>query len=127
VLAVIGFWIAVISELRDERGELFDLEAQGVAPATLRRQLRLRSAGVVALGIIGGFALGLALSRLVVAVVKVSGTTAPPDPPLRVDAAWPLVGAGIGGVIVALAIVVELTTRRAFRGETPERASWSLE
>ena len=32
-----------LSERRDEAAELFDLEAQGVAPASLRRQLRLRA------------------------------------------------------------------------------------
>jgi hypothetical protein len=126
-LAVIGFWIAILSELRDERGELFDLEAQGVSPVTLRRQLRLRAAALVGVGMLGGCALGLVLSRLVVAVVRVSGTTAPPEPPLVLDVPWPIVAAGVGATLAALALVVELATRNAFRGDTPERASWSLE
>ena len=126
-LALAGFWVALISELRDERGELFDLEAQGVAPATLRRQFRLRAAGLLAAGVLGGCVLGLVLSRLVVSVVRVSGTTAPPEPPLRLDV--PLVSTliGLGAVVAGLAVVVELATRHAFRGDSPERASWSLE
>src|SRR5262249_18686623 len=127
VLAVIGFWVAILSELRDERGELFDLEAQGVDPATLTRQMRLRAAVLVALGVVGGCVLGLVLSRLVVAVIRVSGTTVPAEPPLRLDLAWQLVLIGLVGVIAALAIVVELTSRSAFSADTPERASWSLE
>jgi hypothetical protein len=126
-LALAGFWVALLSELRDERGELFDLEAQGVSPGTLRRQFRLRAAGLLAAGVVGGCVLGLFLSRLVVSVVRVSGTTAPPDPPLRLDIPWEFVLLGLGLVVAGLAIVVEVATRHAFRGDVPERASWSLE
>jgi hypothetical protein len=126
-LAVIGLWVALVSDLRDERGELFDLEAQGVAPATLRRQFRLRAATLVALGVVAGAVLGLVLSRLVVALVRVSGATETPNPPLRLDPAWLLSLAGLAALVVAAAAVVELATRRAFRGDSPEHAAWSLE
>lgn len=126
-LAVVGFWIAILSELRDERGELFDLEAQGVPPALLRRQFRIRAAGLLGAGVVGGCVLGVVLSRMVVSVVRVTGTTAPPEPPLRLDEPWQLILAGLLAVILALAGVVELVTRHAFRGDAPERASWSLE
>ena len=126
-LAVAGFWIAILSELRDERGDLFDLEAQGISPAILRRQFRVRAAGLLVAGVVGGCVLGIFLSRLVVSVVHVTGTTAPAEPPLRLDAPWALIVAGLLAVILALAGVVELVTRHAFRGDAPERASWSLE
>jgi hypothetical protein len=126
-LAVIGLWVALVSDLRDERGELFDLEAQGVSPATLRRQFRLRAAALVALGVLGGAVLGLVLSRLVVALVRVSGATETPNPPLRLEPAWLLSGGGIAVLVLAAAAVVELATRRAFRGDNPEHAAWSLE
>src|SRR5205814_775779 len=88
----------------------FDLEAQGVAPATLRRQFRLRAAGLLAAGVLGGCVLGLVLSRLVVSVVRVSGTTAPPEPPLRLDV--PLVStlSGLGAVVAGLGSVSVLGT-----------------
>ena len=35
-LALVGLVLAVASDRRDERGELFDLEAQGASPATIR-------------------------------------------------------------------------------------------
>jgi hypothetical protein len=127
LLAVTGFWIALLSELRDERGELFDLEAQGVSPGALRRQFRIRAAGLLLAGVLGGCALGLFLSRLVVSVVHVSGSTAPPEPPLRLDVPWPLILVGVAVLVIGLAAVVELTTRHAFRADAPERASWSLE
>jgi hypothetical protein len=126
-LAAIGLWLALVSELRDERGELFDLEAQGVSPDTLRRQFRLRTAILVALGALGGAVLGFLLSRLVVALVRVSAAAGSAQPPLRFEPAWVAAGAGLGVLVVAVALIVELTARRTFRGTSPERAMWSLE
>jgi hypothetical protein len=126
-LAGIGFWVGVLSELRDERSDFFDLEAQGVPPERLRAQLRVRALIVVGLALCGGIALGLVLARLVVSFVHVSASTALPEPPLRLDPAWP----ESLGVVVAIAIlalvVAEVTSLRSFRAERPERASWSLE
>ncbi len=127
LLAAVGFWLALVSDLRDERGELFDLEAQGVSPDTLRRQFRLRAVALVGLGTLGGAVLGLLLSRLVVALVRVSAATEVPQPPLRFEPAWAVAAGGLGMLVVAAAAAVELTTRRAFRGDAPARASWSLE
>jgi hypothetical protein len=126
-LAAIGLWLALVSELRDERGELFDLEAQGVSPDTLRRQFRIRTAILVALGALGGALLGLLLSRLVVALVRVSAAAESPRPPLRFEPAWVAAAAGLGALVAAAALIVELTARRTFRGDSPERAVWSLE
>ena len=126
-LAAIGLWLALVSELRDERGELFDLEAQGVSPDTLRAQFRLRTAVLVALGAVGGALLGLVLSRLVVTLVRVSAAAESARPPLRFEAAWVAAAAGLGALVVAAALIVELTARRTFRGDVPERATWSLE
>jgi ABC-type antimicrobial peptide transport system permease subunit len=127
LLAAVGVWVTLVSDARDERGELFDLEAQGVAPGTLRNQLRLRSLVLLGFGIAGGLVLGLVLSRLVVSVVSVSAETTAPVPPLLTDPAW----ATAGGALVVLALLVlgltELTARRALRGQTPPRGAWTLE
>ena len=50
-LALVGVLLGVVSDVRDERGELDDLEAQGARPALLRRVVRLRSLVVVAVGV----------------------------------------------------------------------------
>jgi hypothetical protein len=126
-LAILGFIVALVSDLRDERGEFFDLEAQGVAPAVLRRQFQLRSLALVVVGAAGGVALGLVLSRLVVALVQVSAANGAPDPPLRLVPAWGLGLLAGAGLIVVLVTLVELTTRRAFADDLPPRANWSLE
>ena len=126
-LALLGLWIALVSELRDERGELFDLEAQGVSPRVLRRQFRARACLLLGFALVAGAVLGWTLSRLVVSAVRVSAGTAPADPPLQLHLGWGVAGVALAGLVVAAAVGIELTTRRAFAGSAPERSSWSLE
>jgi len=127
VLAVLGFWVGVVSELHDEKSDFFDLEAQGLAPADMRRQLRMRGVILLVLGIAGGLGLAVLLSRLVVSLVRVSGTTGVPEPPLRLDPDWLVGGLGIVALLLAALLVAEGAALAAFRGNRPERASWSLE
>jgi hypothetical protein len=126
-LAVLGFWVGLLGELRDERSDFFDLEAQGVSPDSLRAQLRTRGVLLVGLGLVGGAGLGALLSQLVVSLVRVSATTGVPEPPLRFDPAWLVSGLGIFALAVAALVVAEATSLAAFRSARPERASWSLE
>ena len=127
VLAVLGFWVGVLSEVRDERSDFFDLEAQGVPPARLRAQLRTRAVILVVVGLAGGAALGALLSRLVVSLVRISATTALPEPPLRFDPAWLESALAIVALAIVALTVAEGTSLAAFRSRRPERASWSLE
>jgi hypothetical protein len=127
VLAVLGFWVGVVSELHDEKSDFFDLEAQGLAPADMRRQLRMRGVILLTLGLAGGLALAVLLSRLVVSLIRVSGTTGVPEPPLRLDPDWLVGGLGIAALLLAALLVAEGASLAAFRGSRPERASWSLE
>jgi hypothetical protein len=127
VLAVLGFWVGVVSELHDERSDFFDLEAQGLAPAEMRKQLRMRGVILLSLGLAGGLALALLLSRLVVSLIRVSGTTGVPEPSLRLDPDWLVAGLGIAALLLAALLVAESASLAAFRGSRPERASWSLE
>jgi hypothetical protein len=126
-LAVLGFWVGILSELRDERSDFFDLEAQGVPPGSLRAQLRTRAVILVGLGLAGGAGLGALLSQLVVSLVRVSATTSVPEPPLRFDPAWLVSGLGILALAIVALLVAESTSLAAFRSARPERASWSLE
>src|SRR5581483_3544160 len=127
VLAVLGFWVGVLSEVRDERSDFFDLEAQGVEPSRLRAQLRTRSSIILGVGLAGGAALGALLSLLVVSIVRISATTALPEPPLRFDPDWLESGLAIAALAVVTLAVAEGTSLAAFRSSRPERASWSLE
>jgi len=127
ILAVVGFWIALASELRDERSDFFDLEAQGLRPDGLRAQLRARAGIVVAVAVAAGVAVGAVLSQLVVSIVRISATADVPEPPLLLDPAWWIAGLAVVALAVAAWIVLEGTAFAAFRSARPERASWSLE
>jgi hypothetical protein len=126
-LALLGFWIGVAGELHDERSDFFDLEAQGVPPDRLRAQLRARATILLTLALAGGIGIGALLSRLVVSFVRISATTAVPEPPLRFDP--PLLTALLAVVVLATValLIVEGTSHAAFRRARPERSSWSLE
>jgi ABC-type lipoprotein release transport system permease subunit len=121
LLALLGLVLGAVSERRDDAAELFDLEAQGVAPASLRRQLRLRASMAGLAGALGGLATGLVLSLLVVRFVELTANATAPEPPLVVSVNWLtlLVAAVVAGLLAAA--LVALATRRAFRGAVPER------
>jgi hypothetical protein len=120
-LALLGLLLVVVSDLRDERGELFDLEAQGAAPATLRRHLRLRAAFVAAFGLIGGIATGVVLAALVVALVTLTASAGSTELPLLLGIDWPIVLLGLLVYFLVGALLVSATTRRAFRADVAGR------
>ena len=92
MLAASGLVLAIRADLRDDRGELTDLEAQGATPGVLRRVVAARAAlvGVVGAGV--GALAGIALAYLVTRVVSVTARA----------------------FAVAAVALVAWTTRRAF-------------
>jgi len=127
VTAAVGLWMTLVGDLRDERGDFFDLEAQGVGPETIRAHLRVRILCLLVFGMAGGLILGWVLSRLVVSLVQVSAATVSPDPPLVLEAGWPVALAALALLAAAVIAAVELTTRRALRDDMPLRPAWSAE
>jgi hypothetical protein len=123
VLALLGFLLAVASDLRDERGELFDLEAQGAEPATLRRHVHLRAALATAVGVLGSIGLGAVLAALAVDLVRLTASAELPEPPLLLEIDWALAGAAAGGCLALGAVLVGGLTWAAFRGRAPARSS----
>ena len=121
VLALLGLVLGALSERRDEAAELFDLEAQGIAPASLRRQLRLRASLAGAAGALGGLLTGIVLSLLVVRFVELTANATVPEPPLRLAPDWPLLA--VAAVVAAAAGVaaVAAATWPAFRARVPAR------
>lgn len=120
-LALVGLLLGVAGDRRDERGELFDLEAQGASPATLRTHLRLRALLVASFGLAGGIAAGAILSRLVLSLVSVTASAAEPEPPLRLVLSAPWLAAAIGGYALIAFVLVAAATRLG--GRTLERAA----
>jgi len=111
-LALVGVLLGVVSDVRDERGELDDLEAQGARPALLRRVVRLRSVVVVAVGVAGGLATAALLGFLVVDLVTVTADARATELPLRTTIAWPVLGAALGAGVLAAAALVTAASRR---------------
>jgi hypothetical protein len=127
VLAFLGFALALLGELRDERGAFFDLEAQGASPETLRGHLRIRAFVLAGFGVLGGCLLGLILSRLVVSFVQATARSSAPEPPLVFSPGWATLLPLLAVFVAAAALAAELGTRRAFHGDVPRGALWSLE
>jgi hypothetical protein len=122
-LALAGLLLVVVADLRDERGELFDLEAQGATPDTLRRHLRLRALMLVGMGLVGGIVTGAVLSALVVSLVEVTANATAPQPPLVLSVDWAVVGLGLLAYAVAAALLVSAVTWNAFRAPAAGRFS----
>lgn len=122
-LALVGLVLGLVADMRDESGELFDLEAQGAGPPLLRRHLRLRSLAVAAFGLVGGVATGAVLSVLVVDLVAVTANAGSPQPPLRLAVGWPVVLLALAAYAALSAGLVALLTGRAFRARSAGRLS----
>jgi hypothetical protein len=111
-LALVGVLLGVVSDVRDERGELRDLEEQGARPALLRRVVRLRSLVVVATGLAGGLVTAAVLGLLVVDLVAVTADARASDLPLRRELAWPVLAAALGAGALAAATLIAAASRR---------------
>ncbi|HYH93759.1 MAG TPA: FtsX-like permease family protein [Candidatus Saccharimonadales bacterium] len=84
VLSVGGLILGTVTDLRDERGELADLEAQGVTPSTLRWHALARTTWLAVGGSLAGLAVGLVLTALVTVALSVTAEGTTPIPPLAI-------------------------------------------
>jgi hypothetical protein len=114
VLAVWGLVLALRADLRDDRGDLVDLEAQGATPRLLRRVVAARAGVVAAMGIAAGVAAGVVLAVLVTRVVSVTARAQRPEPPLVTTVDPVTLAIGAAAFAAAAVLLVLLTTRRAF-------------
>ena len=121
LLALAGLLLAVTSDLRDERGTLADLEAQGLPPAELRLHVRLRAAMLVAAGLIGGVGVGAALVLAVRDALLTAATIGNPMPPLQTAVPWVAIALGVLVLGAVAALAVEGPVRLALRGSSPRR------
>jgi hypothetical protein len=121
VLALAGILLTVLGDLRDGRGELFDLEAQGAAPSLLRRVVRLRGLVVAGAGLVAGGLTGIVLAAVVTDLVGLTARATAAEPPLVLDVDAAVVAAAVAAYAAAAAGLVVLATRRAFREPAPGR------
>lgn len=120
-LALVGIVLLAASDVRDERGELFDLEAQGAAPRLLRRHLRLRATLVAAGGLAGGLLLGAMLLALIVSLVTLTASAGAAEPPLLLAIDWRVILIGLVLYAAVAAAALAVVTRQAFRGDVAGR------
>ena len=114
VLSLIGVLLAAASELRDERGELWELEAQGTTPRSLISLVVLRTVAMCAIGTVTGIVLGLELGWFVASSVGVDGEGAVPVPPLVLVAPWAFIVGIAVGLLLLIGVAVYALTRRHF-------------
>jgi len=112
LLAAVGVLLTVVADRRDEGGELFDLEGQGVTPAGLRRHVLLRALTVAGVGLAFGVGAGAVVSALVVSVVTVTAGAGTPVPPLALRFDWPLVALAVACVAAVSAAASFVAVRR---------------
>jgi hypothetical protein len=118
VLSVGGVLLGVVTDLRDERGELADLEAQGVSPATLRHHALAKTIWLTGGGAIAGLLAGVGLTVAVTSTLAIGATGAAPIPPLVI--VFPIAET-LAIVAALLALVVGLVAwlaRRTYGGRT---------
>jgi ABC-type antimicrobial peptide transport system permease subunit len=127
VLAAVGLLLTVVGDLRDESGELYDLEAQGATPRDLRRHVLLRASIVAVLGVVGGIAAGAIVSALVVSVVTVTAGAGVALPPLRLTVDWQLAALALVALAVASGVAILLATRNAYARVSGWRFSEGIE
>jgi hypothetical protein len=111
-LAAVGVLLTALGDLRDDRGALFDLSAQGATPAGLRKHVLLRAGVVGAVGVAAGIGAGAIVAALVVAVVTVSAGAEDALPPLLLSFDWPLALAALAALAVAGGVAAAATVRR---------------
>jgi hypothetical protein len=114
LLAAVGLVLAVRADLRDERGDFVDLEAQGVRPAALRRIVRSRALALSATGLLAGVVTGALLVSFVTRVVAVTARGGFAEPPLQATIDPVVVAAGVVAYAVLAGVLVGIVTRQAF-------------
>ncbi len=113
-LSIAALVIGAITDLRDERGELADLEAQGVPPSSLRWHALARSAWLAIGGSIAGLVAGLALAVFVTGALSIDARGQSPIPPLVVVLPPLEIAMVVGGVLVVVLGSVALLAARTF-------------
>jgi hypothetical protein len=114
LLSLMGVLLATSAELRDERGELWELEAQGTTPRSLTSLVVLRTVAMCAFGSVTGIVVGIGLGWFVASSIGVGGEGRVPVPPLVLVAPWVLILGIALALLGIIALAVYALTRRHF-------------
>jgi hypothetical protein len=112
LLAVAGLVLTVRTDLRDDRGELHDLETEGMLPSILARVVRARALVVALASLVAGAGVGLLLALLVTRIVTVTARAGAAEPPLATAFDARILLAGAGAFLLASWLFLVVATRR---------------
>jgi hypothetical protein len=118
VLSVGGVLLGAVTDLRDERGELADLEAQGISPGTLRRHALAKTSWLAGGGAVAGLLVGIALTVAVTSALAIGATGVEPIPPLAIVIPIVPIVAIVVGLFVLLLGLVGWLARGAYGART---------
>jgi hypothetical protein len=121
LVAILGFAVNAAASARERLAEFALLRALGLHPRQLVAWLSLEQGLTVALSLLGGALLGLALTRLVLPLIALTQAGAAATPPVQVVIPWATVGLLTGGLLVALAgaaAILAASLRRLGLGAT---------
>jgi|GEM_PF-2141023 len=119
-LAGLGLVLGVGADLRDERGELADLEAQGVPASTIRSLLQARTGLLAIGGILAGLAVGVALTALTTSALSLAAGATVPVPELQIVFSWPtLAGIAVAPPALAIGVAAVLSRRGRWASTAP--------
>ena len=115
LLAALGLALGAAADLGDETGELRDLEAQGLGPRALRRQVGVRTSLLAVGGVVSGVLVGIALTAIVTSRIGVTADVAAPVPPLALILPWGTIAIAVAVPLLGAAGLAWLAGERAFR------------
>jgi hypothetical protein len=118
LLSVATLILVASTDLRDDRGDLADLEAQGVPPSALRWLALARTTWLAVGGSVAGILVGVSLTVLATRVLSLTADGVRPIPPLVV--AFPVlpVLATVLMVVGAILGIVAWLARRTYAAST---------
>jgi hypothetical protein len=120
VLAGLGLVLGVGADLRDETGELADLETQGVPTRVLRRLAQARTLLLTTGGVVAGLVVGLALAVLTTSSLALAAGATVAIPELRLVLPWPaLIVAALVPVALASFAAAVLSRRGRWAADAP--------
>lgn len=118
VLAIGGIVLGAAADLRDEAGELADLEAQGFSPRALLVHILTRTAWLAGGGVIGGLVVGVLLTHAVTGTLAVTADGSTPIPSLATIVPAGSVVLIVVGVLAAAFLGVGLMAARTYGGRS---------
>jgi hypothetical protein len=118
-LAAAGLGLGVVADLRDEAGDLADLETMGTPPSTLRSMIQARTVVLAAGGIVAGLLAGAVLTAVTTSSLALAAGATVAVPELRIVLPWPtLTIIAIVPLLAASGLVVILTRRGRWAAAT---------